>query len=138
MPIIPFAGTIGAALGATAGTTAATTLGTLAMLGAGGAVAGTAMSMSSQSAAARATMNASNQQTQAINAQTAAQQSEANRVRMDALKNAEDLKKASTQAEEDARLEDMRRRRSQTKTLLTDPFGDESIANINKKTLLGG
>jgi hypothetical protein len=101
-------------------------------------IASAAISSSARARAAKQTVAATNEQTAAINAATASQEAEATKVRTESLKNAEDLKLAPSKAEEDARLESMKRRRTQTKTLLTDPFGDESIAEIGKKTLLGG
>ncbi len=87
-----------------------------------------------------ATKKASQAQEQAMAQQTASQEETRKQILgMEAKSkaDAEQLKQSATQSEEIARKDELRKRVSKTKTLLTGPQGVLGEASIEKKVLLG-
>jgi hypothetical protein len=89
--------------------------------------------------------NAADDQANAIREQTAqanrlAEETRAEKAKLESESkaNTEKLAAAPGIAAEEARKEDMRRRKSQTRTLLTGSLGSTEEATTQKKTLLGG
>ena len=132
MPFIPFAATVASWLGTTAG------VGGAAVLTGTSAVAGAATSAIGAAEQASATRQAANQQADIANAQAAETRAQQLKLEQQSAANAKTLAEAPGIAAEEARKEDMRRRKAQTKTLLTSSLGDVGASDSMRKTLLGG
>ncbi len=101
------------------------------------ALAGAGASAYSSSASATAQKKAAGAQTNDMNRMAEEEKARQAKLEADAAANLKEVQEAPGKAQEQARIDDMRRRAKQTKTLLTGPSGALGTAETNKKVLLG-
>lgn len=108
---------------------------TIILAAAAAATAG--IQASQQHQAAKKATNAARDEAERADRLATETRAEQTKMETESKKRVEELKAAAGVSAEEARKDDMKRRRKTTKTLLTGPLGTMDTAITEKKTLLG-